>query len=161
MIPSTQEKLEQLEKVTRSPQLQNSESLSALFRFLVRRALEDPAAPPREHEIAIKVFGRTAEFDPKLDSTVRVQASRLRAKLSEYYSAAGTEDSIIVEIPKGGYLARFVERSSPEERSAPPQEPAPTLHARRTMSSVLWFVAGLLCGILLMWAVSARLAPLI
>src|SRR5258708_26960114 len=35
---------------------------------------------------------------------VRVQAGRLRAKLSEYYNSDGAEDAVVVDLPKGTYI---------------------------------------------------------
>jgi hypothetical protein len=56
------------------------------------------------------VFGRSGNFDPRLDSTVRVQTGRLRSKLAEYYASAGDDDSVVIEIPKGAYLVTFAPR---------------------------------------------------
>ena len=72
-----------LEKVVNSHVLKGSESLCKLLHYLADRSL-DPRAVIKEFQIATEVFGRSADFDPKLDATVRVQSSRLRAKLAEY-----------------------------------------------------------------------------
>src|SRR6266481_3464393 len=64
----------------------------------------------KEYQIATEVFGRQKDFDPHLDSMVRVQAGRLRAKLAEYYGSEGAEDSILVEMPKGNYVLTFHQR---------------------------------------------------
>lgn len=42
---------------------------------------------------------------------VRVQAGRLRSKLTEYYSSDGLEDPIVVELPKGTYVLSFHHRN--------------------------------------------------
>ncbi|MGA7751407.1 MAG: hypothetical protein WCB05_01200 [Candidatus Sulfotelmatobacter sp.] len=65
----------------------------------------------KEYQIATEVLGRPAGFDPQSDSTVRVQAGRLRVKLSEYYAHEGVDDPILVEIPKGSYALTFHLRS--------------------------------------------------
>jgi hypothetical protein len=57
----------------------------------------------KEHELATAVFGRDAAFDSRLDSIVRVQTGRLRAKLAEYYMSEGEHDQVLLEIPKGAY----------------------------------------------------------
>jgi hypothetical protein len=72
--------------------------------------LEHPGVPLKEYQIATEVFGRQADFDPQVDSMVRVQAGRLRAKLAEYYNSAGTFDTICVELPKGTYVLAFHDR---------------------------------------------------
>jgi hypothetical protein len=64
-----------------------------------------------------------------LDSLVRVQAGRLRAKLSEYYATEGGEDPIIVELPKGSYTLTFHASTS---GTATPREVPQLVPARRS-----------------------------
>ncbi len=92
--------------------LHGSESLCKLLRYLARHVLDHPGTPIKEYQIATEVFGRSADFDPQLDSMVRVQAGRLRVKLSEYYAGDGAEDPIIVELPKGTYVLAFHHRAT-------------------------------------------------
>jgi hypothetical protein len=87
--------------------LHGSESLCKLLRYLATHALEHPGAPLKEYQIATEVFGRQADFDPQLDSMVRVQAGRLRTKLTEHYATAGVDDAVWVELPKGTYVLVF------------------------------------------------------
>ncbi len=103
--------LEQINRLVGSHALHGSESLCKLLRYLAKHAVDHPGTPIKEFQIATEVFGRSADFDPQLDSMVRVQAGRLRSKLTEYYSADGLEDSIIVELPKGTYVLSFHHRS--------------------------------------------------
>ena len=66
------------------------------------------------------MLGRGARFDPKLDTIVRVQFRRLRAKLEQYYANEDKADPVLIEFEKGGYVpgiqVRRVEATSP----APP-----------------------------------------
>ena len=103
--------LAQVEKLVGSQILHGSESLCKLLRYLSKHALDHPGAPIKEYQIATEVFGRSDDFDPQLDSMVRVQAGRLRGKLAEYYSANGADDAIFVELPKGTYLLAFHHRA--------------------------------------------------
>ena len=96
-----------IEKLVDSHALHGSESLCKLLRYLGENALKHPGAPLKEYQIATEVFGRPADFDPHLDSLVRVQAGRLRSKLGEYYAGDGASDSVIVELPKGTYALNF------------------------------------------------------
>jgi len=100
----------EIEKLVASHTLHGSESLCKLLRYLGKHAVEHPGVPIKEYQIATEVFGRQADFDPQLDSMVRVQAGRLRAKLGEYYSSEGSADHLIVEVPKGSYAIAFRER---------------------------------------------------
>jgi hypothetical protein len=92
-----------------------------LLRYLAEHSLDHPGIALKEYQIATEVLGRPAGFDPQSDSTVRVQAGRLRVKLSEYYAHEGVNDPIVVEIPKGSYALTFHARAvSPEAPAAAP-----------------------------------------
>ncbi|MDQ6700215.1 MAG: hypothetical protein M3Z36_08515 [Acidobacteriota bacterium] len=139
--------LQEIEKLCTSHLLHNSESLCALLRYLATKSLDHPGWPVKEFEIATEVLGRPADFDPRLDSTVRVQTSRLRSKLAEYYAAAA-DDPVVVEIPKGSYSVTFHHRS-PQSLVAPstvPPLPEPKRGLRFIYKILIPTVA---CGILL------------
>jgi hypothetical protein len=100
-------RLVEVDRLVNSRSLRGSESLCKLLRYLADHAIKHPGVPLKEYQIATEVFGRPADFDPHLDSLVRVQAGRLRSKLFEYYASEGIEDPIIVELPKGTYALAF------------------------------------------------------
>ena len=100
-----------VERLVASHALHGSESLCKLLRYLAKRAQEQPGVQVKEYQIATEVFGRQADFDPQLDSFVRVQAGRLRTKLTEYYGSEGAADRLLVELPKGSYALTLHERS--------------------------------------------------
>src|SRR5271156_6441630 len=103
--------LGEIDRLVGSHALHGSESLCKLLRYLAKHAVDHPGTPIKEFQIATEVFGRSTDFDPQLDSMVRVQAGRLRSKLTEYYSADGLEDPIVVELPKGTYVLSFHHRN--------------------------------------------------
>ncbi len=113
-----EQNLDQIDRLTNSHVLHGSESLCKLLRYLARHVLDHPGTPIKEYQIATEVFGRSADFDPQLDSMVRVQAGRLRVKLSEYYAGDGAEDPIVVELPKGTYVLAFHHRATMPTKAA-------------------------------------------
>lgn len=112
--------LGQIERLITSHTLHGSESLCKLLRYLARHSIDHPGAPLKEYQIATEVFGRQADFDPQVDSMVRVQVGRLRGKLAEYYSTEGSEDAVWVELPKGSYVMTFHSRQSGALKSGGP-----------------------------------------
>jgi len=100
-----------VERLAKSRVLHGSESLCRLLRYLAEHSLQNPGVPIKEYQIATEVFGRPSDFDPHLDSAIRVQAGRLRLKLAEYYSSEGQQDPIAVDLPKGSYTLSFHARS--------------------------------------------------
>ena len=125
---------QELRRLIESPGLQQAESLRLLLSYLVEQSLDHPQEHVKEYQIAVDVFRRPGSFDPRLDSTVRVQTSRLRIKLIEYYATTGIHDPLVIEIPRGAYSAIFRART-PEAAAAPattvplPAAPEPTAPA--------------------------------
>ncbi|HXJ06587.1 MAG TPA: helix-turn-helix domain-containing protein [Candidatus Acidoferrum sp.] len=109
--------LQQIDRLVASHALHGSESLCKLLRYLAKHAVEHPGTPIKEFQIATEVFGRSSDFDPQLDSMVRVQAGRLRSKLADYYNSDGLGDPVVVELPKGTYLLSFHHRNSSASKS--------------------------------------------
>ena len=102
--------LEQIDKLIDSHVLHGSEALCRMLQYLAQHALDHPGVSVKEYQIATEVFGRPPDFDPHLDATIRVQVGRLRTKLAEYYSTLGSEDPIIVDLPKGTHALSFRHR---------------------------------------------------
>jgi hypothetical protein len=116
---------QQIDRIIKSHSLRSSESLCKLLQYLATQALTHPDAPVKEYQIATEVYGRHADFDPQSDSTIRVQAGRLRLKLAEYYASEGAKDPIVVRIPKGSYHLVFEPRQVEGQLQAvPPREPS-------------------------------------
>src|SRR5580693_720556 len=108
--------LAQIDRLVNSHVLHGSESLCKLLRYLAEHALDHPGSSLTAYQIATEVFGRSPSFDPQSDSTIRVQAGRLRLKLAEYYGSEGADDPILVDLPKGGYLLTFHHRTAAPHR---------------------------------------------
>lgn len=106
----------QLERILASSVLAHSESPGRLLTYVVTRKLEGKGDPLKEYLIGVEAFDRGESFDPKTDTIVRVQARRLRAKLTAYYQGPGEADPLIIELPKGSYVPNFLPRQSPEAR---------------------------------------------
>jgi hypothetical protein len=147
--------LAQIEKIASSSLLHGSESLCKLLRYLARNAVDHPGGHPKEYQIATEVFGRSSDFDPQMDSTVRVQVGRLRQKLHEYYASEGVGDSILIELPKGSY-ALGLHRRDPApiptpvaKETEPTVAPSPSVLGQRS-----WAIAVTVLSLLLALAVA-------
>lgn len=120
---------QQIERLVASSLLHGSESLCRLLQYLAHHAETNPGTPIKEHQIATAVFARGESFDPRVDAIVRVQSSRLRTKLVEYYAIAGARDPVVVELPKGSYSLVF--RDRPEEAAVVEPLPSPPMVSPR------------------------------
>jgi hypothetical protein len=88
-----------------------------LRRFLicaVEEALRGNSGQLKELWLGGNVFDRDESFDPCVDPIVRVQARRLRQKLTEYYRTEGASDPVRITIPTGSYVPVFSTSGYPE-----------------------------------------------
>jgi tetratricopeptide (TPR) repeat protein len=99
----------QVDRIGRSEGFRKSERLRRFLQFTVDRTLRGDVWQLREHVIAREVFDRPADFDPRVESIVRVEAKRLRRKLTDYYTASGGNDSIVIEFRTGSYVPEIRE----------------------------------------------------
>ncbi len=103
-----------LERILQSNSFAGSPRLSQFLRYVVEHTLDGEVSELKETCIGVAVFGKRASYNPKEEPIVRVEARRLRARLEEYYSSTGQNDAIRIHLPKGGYLAHFLETTSPD-----------------------------------------------
>ena len=82
-----------------------------MLDYLGRKELLGEAEDLKEYTVGLEAFGKPPAYDPKTDSSVRVQAGKLRQKLDEYYRTEGLADPLIVELPKGHFRLAFKDRS--------------------------------------------------
>jgi Tol biopolymer transport system component len=107
----------QLERILASQAFAKSRRLQDFLRYAVNRIKTHPDETIKEYLLAVDVFGRKPSFDPRFDSIVRVQASRLREKLEKYYATEGRDDTILITIPKGAYVPTIQSRSQHPPRA--------------------------------------------
>jgi TolB-like protein/Tfp pilus assembly protein PilF len=81
--------------------------LKRFLRYVVEETVAGRSEGLKEYSIGVEVFDREASFDPRTDPIVRVQARRLRARLTRYYQEEGRHEQIRIELPKGSYAPVF------------------------------------------------------
>ena len=96
-----------LDRAPSSPLFRKAERQARFLRFVVDAALQSPEATIKEFDIAVAVYDRRADHDPRTDPIVRVEAARLRARLREYYEGTPPE-RVRIDIPKGQYVPQFI-----------------------------------------------------
>jgi TolB-like protein/Tfp pilus assembly protein PilF len=105
--PSPEEVRRELERVVTGPVFAQSNRLVSFLRFIVNETLAGRADEIKESVVGVEVFGRAPGYDPKVDPIVRVQAPQLRQKLRDHYDRAGVDDTLVIDLPKGGYVPEF------------------------------------------------------
>jgi hypothetical protein len=120
-----------VDQVVSSPYLSKSSRLREMFIYVCGRVLDHSADEIHEQEIGQEVFGRPPDYDTSADNTVRVHASMLRKRVDQYFAKEGSNESLIIEIPRGNYAPVFREREiKPQEvewqQPSPASSPMPT-----------------------------------
>jgi TolB-like protein len=137
-----------LERLLASQAFANAGRLSRMLRYVVESTLAGRADQIKEYSVGVEVFDRPADYDPRIDSIVRVEARRLRARLAEYYEGEGKDDVLRFRLPKGGYAPTF-------ERAAVPT--AIEVAGSTTTRSPRWSIAAAACALLVLAVAGYRM----
>lgn len=93
----------EVDRILHSDTLHSSEVLRHLLKFLAEKSSSGEAEHLKEYTVAIDALRKPPSYDPRHDSSVRIQVGRLRQKLAEYYRTEGKKDPVVVELPKGRF----------------------------------------------------------
>ena len=109
-----------LDQVLTSPGFANAPQLRSFLEYVVQKSLKGKTGEIKGYTIGVEALGRSDNFDPQTDPTVRVMAGRLRQALENYNRQAGTEQRVAITIPKGKYAPdfKFHEASETTQRLA-------------------------------------------
>jgi hypothetical protein len=108
--------VQECERLLESPMFIRSPVLSRLLQFLVDHRLRGGRSAPKAYAIATEALGRSADFDPAVDSYPRVMVGRLRSLLDRYY--ADTAWVHRLRVPQGSYEVVVQLRNAPPARTA-------------------------------------------
>jgi len=97
----------QLERILASPTFATAKSATRFLRYVVEETLARRGDQIKEYVVGTAVFDRGDAFDPRMDAVVRVEATRLRNRLRDYYQHEGLADAVSIELPKGSYVPLF------------------------------------------------------
>lgn len=139
-----------LTRVLASAEFRTSKRSQEFLRYVVEHTLSGKSDLLKERTIGIEVFGRSADYEPGEDATVRVKAGEVRKRLGLYYAEQGSQDPVRIELPLGTYVPefRFVEVSPPPVREpAPPPtvQPVPVTPKSKARGPRVVAAAAILC----------------
>jgi hypothetical protein len=112
----------QVRRILQSKAFRTSEVHRNLLNYLAEKSIAGEADSLKEYTVGLDVFAKPESYDPRQESVVRMHMARLRQKLAEYYRTEGTDDPIIVDLPKGGFKVTFEVRPIPAEPELPKQQ---------------------------------------
>jgi TolB-like protein len=121
---------QQMDRILHSGPFHQSQRRQRFLEYLVNETLAGRGERLKGYNVALEVFDRPETFDPVLDPIVRIEATRLREKLHEYYWTDGRNDPIHIDLPKGTYTPQ-IEFRQPATAGPRPDQPNATTADRR------------------------------
>src|SRR5690242_18536159 len=122
-LPSAEGVRAELQRLLGSVTFTSARAQRKFLQYTVNETLEGRGPLLKEFTLGVEVFGRGQSFDPRTHNIVRVEASKLRAKLTRYYATEGRGNPLRIEFPKGSYAPVFHRHEPPDS----PDERAPDL----------------------------------
>lgn len=138
------------ESVTRmlsSAQFARAETQRRLLQYL----WENRGRVLNEYAIATEALGRSNDFDPGTDASIRVHMSRLRRKLKDYYLETGEPEILLLPLGTHQLLLRepqLQRQTLPVETAAPIPPPIATAEPTAPRLRRVVGILGAICGLL-------------
>jgi adenylate cyclase len=132
--PRTADVAAELQRVLASRCFEQSDRAKEFLRYVVAETVGGRGDRLKGYTIGIEVFGRPASFDAHSDPLVRVEAGRVRRRLTEYYASEGARNPVRIELARGGYAPHFnfaqpAIPAPPERQKMPPHALPPRRRA--------------------------------
>jgi hypothetical protein len=128
----------ELERILGGRCFEQAARSSKFLRFVVEQTLAGQGERLKGYTIAIEVFGRPPDFDAQSDPLVRVEAGRLRRRLSQYYAEEGRADPVRIDLPRGSYAIASSYHPPPAEVLLGPMPPAAAHEQDSTRNRRRW-----------------------
>jgi adenylate cyclase len=102
--PDSTEVRRQVDRILASNAFSNASRSQKFLRFVIDETLAGRASDLKEPVVAAKVFNLGGNFDRRNNSIVRAVATHVRRRLRDYYVGTGGSDTVIIDLPRGGYV---------------------------------------------------------
>lgn len=157
----------ELHRILSSSTFQHAKHAQRFLRHIVEAVLAGRGTDLKEYTVGIEVFGKDASFDPRIDSIVRTEARRLRARLQDFYDAEADQGNCRIVLRKGSYVPSFEAAVAPAPGDLPPSVAAVTagtaatvsVERRASLGPRVGLIAAALIGAVLVALVFARFLP--
>jgi len=110
--PTVEERRALIDRVAASAQFRRSARLRDFLLYVGGQSLKQGCPEIHEQEIGARVFGRNSSYDRSQDNIVRVNATELRKRIELYFATEGAHETLVLEIPRGGYKPIFHRRAA-------------------------------------------------
>ncbi|CDZ68271.1 Tetratricopeptide repeat protein [Neorhizobium galegae bv. orientalis] len=112
---SEQEAKLELDRLLADPRFHATDRAKSILKYVAQQSLDGRTEHVKAYSIAIDVLNRPTSFDPNTDPIVRIEISRLRLALSNYYEAYGSSLDVTIHLPVGKYLVLYEKKDVSEQ----------------------------------------------
>jgi len=107
-LNASEREQKELDWLLTSGVLGRSQNFAKILKFICEKHFEGLDSQITEHALAVEALGRRSDFNPNVDTIVRVTAHQLRKRLQEIYAGPGASHPVQIHIPNGQYAPSFV-----------------------------------------------------
>jgi hypothetical protein len=108
---TAEEKQKLVQRILESEAFRRAPAMRAFLLYITDQAELGRADQLKEQTIGVEVLGRRAGYEPANDNIVRVRAHELRGRLMRYFASEGTDEPVIITVPRGSYAPEFMPRN--------------------------------------------------
>lgn len=113
------------------------------LHLVVEHALAGRIDNLRERMLGAEMFGRPVDYDTANDAVVRVKASEVRKRLTQFYQSLTVSPTVRIVLQAGSYIPQFYielpePSPAPASETVPPEisPPVQPVHAPRTQEAI-------------------------
>jgi TolB-like protein len=125
---------EHLKEVIASQEFAGSRRAQDFLQLIIEHTLAGRLDNLRERMIGAEMFGRPIDYDTANDAVVRVKATEVRKKLTQYYLGLTKTPAMRIELPAGSYVPKFHWEIPQKPAEEGPAEEASATHAQEVIS---------------------------
>lgn len=103
----------ELDRICSSDVFTSKKQAQNFLRYIVEETLEGRGSKITQYALAVDALGKPDSFDPMEDPSVRMQATRLRKLLADFYEQEPESEPIIrIDLPTGSYQPIFLGKNN-------------------------------------------------
>ena len=112
-----------LQEILASDAFKGGKRAQDFLQLVVSHALAGRLDSLRERMLGSEMFGRPVDYDTANDAVVRVKASEVRKRLTQYYQSLSAPPAMRIELPAGSYVPQFYFETAPAATQPTAPEP--------------------------------------
>jgi len=107
-----------LSRIVESGCLKAGTKRLAMLTYLLKTEAKGDGKTIKAYSIAVDALGRPTDFDPSIDSIVRVEMGRIREAITLFENGKFADSRIVVSFPTGTYRPVIAMRASNSAKPA-------------------------------------------